>query len=211
MCARKADPPEIRAIKEGKIKQAAIKFFSEKGFHAATTGEITEAAGIAKGTLYWYFNTKEDLAFALVSDMLDEFKKLVEEIRDAKGSATARFRKLAVRAAELYEQEKAYCRLLWKFRADQHYVFSPDYVQKVRTYYDAILKALADIIDQGIRSGEFRRMNSRHWAFVILGITEGLELEWLENEDEFDMGKAFREMMEMLLAHFRKAPGKGRA
>ena len=204
MCARKADPPEIRAIKEGKIKQAAIKFFAEKGFHAATTGEITDEAGIAKGTLYWYFHTKEDLAFALVSDMLEEFKNLVLEIRDTRGPAATRLRKLAARAAELYREEKDYCRLLWKFRADQHYVFSTDYVEKVRVYYDAILGALADIIDQGIKGGEFRRINSRHWAFVILGITEGLELEWLENEREFDMEKAFKEMIELLLENFRK-------
>ncbi len=204
MCARKADPPEVRARKEAAIKQAALKFFSEKGFHTATTSEITESAGIAKGTLYWYFKTKEDLAFALVSDMLSAFLALVQEVRDADGPVTARFQSLAKRLAALYQEEKDYCRLLWKFRADHHFMFSPDYVDKVTTYYRELLEALKAMIDEGVRKGEFRKVDSRHWAYVMLGITEGLELEWLENEEDFNLDKAFREVMDLLLGHFKK-------
>lgn len=204
MCARKADPPEVRARKEAAIKQAALKFFSEKGFHTATTSEITDSAGIAKGTLYWYFKTKEDLAFALVSDMLSAFLQLVQSVRDSDGPVTARFQRLAKQLASLYMVEKDYCRLLWKFRADHHFIFSPDYKDKVTTYYRELLEALKAMIDEGIRKGEFRKVDSRHWAYVMLGITEGLELEWLENEDDFDLDKAFREVMDLVLANLKK-------
>ncbi len=204
MCARKADPPEVRASKEAAIKLAALKFFSEKGFHTATTSEITEAAGIAKGTLYWYFRTKEDLAFALVSDMLSAFLQVVEDIRDSEGPVADKFRELARQVADLYLEEKDYCRLLWKFRADRHYIFSSDYQERVARYYDDLIGALTDMLNQGIKNGEFRKMDSRHWAFITLGITEGLELEWLENEDDFDMGKAFTEMMDVLLTKWKK-------
>lgn len=204
MCARKADPPEVRARKEAAIKQAALKFFSEKGFHTATTSEITESAGIAKGTLYWYFKTKEDLAFALVSDMLSAFLQLVQDVRDSDGPVTARFQRLAKQLASLYLVEKDYCRLLWKFRADHHFIFSPDYKDKVTSYYRELLESLKAMIDEGTRKGEFRKVDSRHWAYVMLGITEGLELEWLENEDDFNLDKALREVMDLLLENLKK-------
>jgi AcrR family transcriptional regulator len=204
MCARKADPPEVKARKEAAIKQAALKYFSEKGFHTATTSEITQAAGIAKGTLYWYFRTKEDLAFALVSDMLSAFLGVVQSMRDEGGPVIPRFQRLAEEVSALYLEEKDYCRLLWKFRADHHYVFSLDYQERVTRYYQDLLQALADMFNQGIKGGEFRKIDARHWAFILLGITEGLELEWLENEDEFDMDKAFREVMGILLEHLKK-------
>ena len=44
-------------------------------------------------------------------------------------------------------------------------------------YYQDLLQALADMLNQGIKRSEFRKIDSRHWAFIILGITEGLELE----------------------------------
>ncbi len=45
-----------------KILQAALWIFSNKGFYRATTKEISDKAGIAEGTLFNYFKTKEDLA-----------------------------------------------------------------------------------------------------------------------------------------------------
>ena len=44
-----------------RILQAAAEVFAEKSFHAATISEITNRAGVAKGTLYWYFPGKEEL------------------------------------------------------------------------------------------------------------------------------------------------------
>jgi AcrR family transcriptional regulator len=44
------------------ILAAALKLFAEKGFYRTTTKEVAKAAGIAEGTLFNYFETKEDLA-----------------------------------------------------------------------------------------------------------------------------------------------------
>ena len=77
MCAQ-SRVPEMKARKRA-IKQAALKYFSEKGFHSATTSEITQAAGIAKGALYCSLSDKEDLAFALVSDMLSRFLGVISQ------------------------------------------------------------------------------------------------------------------------------------
>ncbi len=47
------------------ILEAALKTFAERGFHATTLEAIAEAAGVTKGTIYWYFKTKDSLASAL--------------------------------------------------------------------------------------------------------------------------------------------------
>jgi AcrR family transcriptional regulator len=50
------------------ILQAALKLFAEKGFYRTTTKEIARQAGIAEGTLFNYFETKEDLALFFFED-----------------------------------------------------------------------------------------------------------------------------------------------
>jgi TetR/AcrR family transcriptional regulator len=61
------------------IFEAAIKLFSKKGYHKSTMDEIAEAAGVAKGTLYYHFNSKEDI-FRFI---IDEGVKIIEdEIKD---------------------------------------------------------------------------------------------------------------------------------
>lgn len=49
------------------ILDAAARLFAERGFHRTTTKDIAEAADVAEGTLYNYFETKNDLLFAILS------------------------------------------------------------------------------------------------------------------------------------------------
>ncbi|KMT22747.1 TetR/AcrR family transcriptional regulator [Clostridium cylindrosporum] len=61
------------------IFDAAIKSFSKKGYHKSTMDEIAEAAGVAKGTLYYHFKSKEDI-FKFIID--EGIKMIKEELYD---------------------------------------------------------------------------------------------------------------------------------
>jgi len=204
MAVSDLEKPSEGAANEQSIKEAALKLFSEKGFYSTSTRELTEAAGVSKGTLYWHWKSKEEVAFSLVSDMLGDFLELIERARDEKGPVIERMERMVAAVAELYYRETDYLRLLWKFRADRHYIFSPDYTEKVTSYYVRIRKGLESLVEQGMKSGEFRKVDSKQMAFIILGVTEGLEVEWLENEAEFSMREAFEVTMGMLSTSLRK-------
>lgn len=69
-----AKPPiqdQILAIKREHILEAAIKVFAEKGFHRSKVKDVANAAGIADGTLYNYFGSKDDLLLGIL-DRLNE-------------------------------------------------------------------------------------------------------------------------------------------
>jgi Transcriptional regulator len=53
--------PEYKEIARNKIIQAAIKVFSEKGYHRSTMDEIAKEVGVSKATLYTYFKSKEEI------------------------------------------------------------------------------------------------------------------------------------------------------
>lgn len=200
--ARRENP--VKELREKQIKEAALKLFSEKGFHNTTIAQIAEAADLGKGTIYWYWKSKEELAFSLVEDMLRDFVRLIEEARDEGGPASERFERMVSGVAELYYRETEYLRLLWKFRVDRSYIFSEDYTDRVASYYMRMRRALEDMLEQGVRDGEFREMDTQRMAFILLGIAEGLELEWLENEEEFSMRDALLEIMGIVIAGIGK-------
>lgn len=190
-----------KAANERAIKAAALKLFSEKGFYSTSTRDITEAAGVSKGTLYWYYRGKEEIAFSLVSDMLGDFLALIERVRDEAGPVLGRFERLMSAVVDLYYEETDHLRLLWKFRADRSFIFSQDYTEKVTSYYARMRSALESLMEQGVTNGEFRRIDPKQMAFILLGITEGLEVEWLENEEDFSMKEAMETVMGMVLAN----------
>lgn len=193
-----------KAANERAIKGAALKLFSEKGFYGTSTRDITREAGVSKGTLYWYWKSKDELAFSLVSDMLSDFLALIERARDGEGTVAERFENLIGEVAELYYRETDYLRLLWKFRVDREYIFRQDYTERVTSYYIRMRHALESMIKQGMDNGEFRKVDPRQMAFILLGIAEGMELEWLENEEELSMRDALVEIMNILFSSLRK-------
>lgn len=75
--------PEARAQRRALIIKGAQACFLRKGFHAATTAEISAEAGVSVANLYQYFPTKDDLVQALVEDDLAEDLALVRLVDEA--------------------------------------------------------------------------------------------------------------------------------
>src|ERR1700760_1355591 len=63
---------ENKEKKKKAILAAALKLFAEKGFYKTSTRAISRKAGIAEGTLFNYFETKEDLALYFFDREMDE-------------------------------------------------------------------------------------------------------------------------------------------
>ncbi len=67
--------------KKEQILNAAVKLISERGFHNATTDTIAKEAGVASGTIYNYFKTKEEILGAIFERVYEQKKAFLEELR----------------------------------------------------------------------------------------------------------------------------------
>src|SRR5258706_16088126 len=68
------------------ILEAALSVFAEKGFAAARMEQIAARAGVSKGTIYLYFNSKEAVFRALAHEMLGtEITRFADSARDSTG------------------------------------------------------------------------------------------------------------------------------
>ncbi len=68
---------QIRNDKRELLKNTAMKLFAGKGYHATSISQIAKEAGISKGLLYNYYESKEDLLVALFSDMVGLISSLL--------------------------------------------------------------------------------------------------------------------------------------
>jgi len=65
------------------ILQAALRIFAAKGLQEATMDEIAQAAGLGKGTIYYYFDSKETLIEELLCSLADQYFQNLLEGTDA--------------------------------------------------------------------------------------------------------------------------------
>ena len=141
-----ARPDEIRA--------AALALFAERGFAATRLDDVARRAGIAKGTIYLYFPTKEDLFRALVrQDLLPNLAALEKAAAAHPGPAPARLRDLlATMAARMDAPTAAIPRLIL--------AESGNFPALARFYAEEVvargLALITRVIAAGVAAGEFR-------------------------------------------------------
>lgn len=72
--------------KYGRIIDAAIKVFSQKGFHKARISDVADQADVADGTIYLYFKNKDDLLITIfegkLKEIIDTFKTVIKNEPD---------------------------------------------------------------------------------------------------------------------------------
>ena len=83
--------------KRNAILDAAIRLFAERGLAAAPTSEISRRAGVAEGTLFTYFETKDDLINAL-------YREIKLELADAMMSDFPRKKKVGTRLRHVWDR-----------------------------------------------------------------------------------------------------------
>lgn len=160
--------PVIRADTERvtQILASATHLFREKGYHGTSMRDIGEAAGMNKGNIYYYFENKEAILFHLVHSTIQEMVRGLRAIASMSIPARARL-ELAVQHHIRFSTERqdvlallvTEARFLGEARRSQ--------ITEVASEYKGLLK---EIFQQGIRDGEFRRLDPSLVTLAILGM-----------------------------------------
>lgn len=182
------------------IIESAVKVFARKGFYHATVNEIAREAGIADGTMYTYFQGKDDLLISLfeekMEDILDRFDEQLKEISDP----VERLSKFIEVYFLLIDEDKNLAEV-FQVELRQSTKFLKDYHnQKFLDYLDMIAAILQDGIDQGF----FRTdINIEIIKIMIFGALDEVARQWILGADEkYSLEEAAQQITKSLINGF---------
>jgi AcrR family transcriptional regulator len=132
------------------ILSEALKLFVENGYHQTRTSDITKRVGIAKGTLFNYFKTKEDLLNALYLESKQEVYKIMYEPIQLEDHLYTQFKKIWISFVQW--GIKNYLKILFILQMQD----SPIIDEKVKNEIDSENQRLMDMHQQGIKQGLFK-------------------------------------------------------
>src|ERR1700675_3902002 len=92
--------------KRERILAAALKLFAHEPYQAVTMDRVAEAAGVAKGTLYLYFPSKDALYLGILSDGLDGAYRAQQSSADLKLPLVERLRRAITVTVEFFDQRR---------------------------------------------------------------------------------------------------------
>ena len=152
----------------GEIVAAALEVFAEKGFAAARLDDIAARAGVSKGALYLYFETKQDLFEAVVRDAISPNIAAVEAAAQAMDLPFAQVsRMLLTRAADLMSTSAI------GPVAKMVIAESRNFPDLARIWHDAVvsrvLAVITGLIARAQARGEIRPGDPRFHALALIG------------------------------------------
>jgi len=183
---------EKKRITRENIANAAIELFAEHGYEATTVNQITERAGVAKGTFFNYFACKEDLLCDL------EVMWAVEEVRrikDKQGLLTPHIRMLIMQIDQRFQLSRPLMLAL-----SQGIISNQNAVQAQLEQIDELIGAFKEVIEEGQRRGEFTRlMPAGQIAEMAVQTYLGTRLYWAMGRGDDNFGTQMAITFELFL------------
>jgi len=138
------------------IFAAAARLFLEKGFIETSMREVAEAAGMGKSSLYDYFRTKDDILLWYFLDDAEDMTALAREISLQPIPAIEKLHRILHKQMErMLENKRFYLRFLAEVQR-----LGADSRRRIRLKRHAYQDLLCEIVEQGIREGAFRPVNT---------------------------------------------------
>ena len=174
--------------KRVRILAAAETVFAERGFFNAKVSQIAQEAGVADGTIYLYFKSKDDVLISLFENRMSQVcARMVENVAAAE-SPTAKLESFIHTHLHMVEEHPNLAEVL-TVELRQSAKFMKEHPNP---QFGEYLKILATIISDGQTSGTFAAdIPAQVAARGIFGMVDELALAWLlGTEQKFDIVRA---------------------
>jgi AcrR family transcriptional regulator len=193
-----APRPDVSEERKAQILEAATEVFSRAGFHKARMDDIAKQAGLSKGALYWYFDSKNAIIQGILDLMFSrEFEKMGAFI-DPEMSARDKLERYLEMAVEDIARFESLLPIMYEFWA---LLLRKKRVREVLgRYYQGFFDIVIPIIQQGIDSGEFCEVNAADVAVTIGAFIEGLFVLWAAIPDMVELERHIRAGAHLIIA-----------
>ena len=184
------------------IIQAAMKVFAQKGFANTKMIDVAEVAKIGKGTIYEYFKSKDEIFEYVFTHYMESMETVVAKAIFKLTDPVEKIRTIFLSWAEMISTHSTdIVEIMLDFWAEA--VRKKDVknlgIIKLDKIYEDFRIIIKSILDEGIRSGKFKKVDTYLTASLLLGAMDGLMIQWILNKNIFDIKKATEHSTDVFL------------
>ena len=195
----------VRAAPAGEkrdlILRAATKVFAQNGYFQSQVADVARVAGVAAGTVYLYFKSKDDLLVSIfersMNDVLAEGRAAIENVADP----AARLSKLAHLHLERLGRDKDLA-VVFQVELRQSVKFMERFSETfLQDYFKLIRLAIAD----GQQSGAFRKDISATTATkIFFGALDEMATNWVLSRRKYDLNAEADAVVDLFINGVRR-------
>ena len=188
---RPVEAHDEQAAKRERILAAALRLFAHEPYQAVTMDRVADAAGVAKGTLYLYFPSKDALYLGILSDGLNTAYRTFQSTADPRLPVAERLRRSIEVMVEFFDQRRDFL----QFFATAEPRLAEERNRIIEASRERGFNFFASQIEEGIRTGAFRRIDPRLATFTIQGAIRSLLLYYGSGRPVCELSRELGNMM----------------
>jgi AcrR family transcriptional regulator len=158
------------------ILDAAKIVFAERGFLNATMEEIARRCELAVGTLYRYFQSKEEMYVSLLFEAMEMFRQAIEAAQNSGAPPEEQLRAVLRFFYDFYREQPEYYRaFMFLHNEGLRDAISPDVIKEINHRAGTNFRLVAEIVQAGVDAGMYRSdLDSRGVADVLWSSLMGI-------------------------------------
>lgn len=187
-----------KAESRKRILEAARDVFFRDGFMRANLDEMAEKAGVAKGTLYRYFESKADLYVAVLTNNNEIFHDQMQQSSTSGESGLQRMRSIARFYFDHWLNHPDYFQIFWAIDNESVIGDLPkEVIEKIADFWELNLNVMHDVLRYGVDRGEFVECDTWEVATVLWSVANSL----IESDNTRARRQIRRRPLEPLFMH----------
>jgi AcrR family transcriptional regulator len=174
----------------------AAELFHEQGYAATSTADLAARMGIQRGSVYYYFETKEGLLLELIQDVYARARASLEQVQASDADAVTKLRALIEDHVVSFATNLVPGALV----INESGSLTPEHRELVRADAEAYERGILELILEGQRLGAVRGdVDARMSCMVVLGATNWVH-RWFRPDDEATPDEIGRQFAEVLIS-----------
>jgi TetR/AcrR family fatty acid metabolism transcriptional regulator len=168
--------------KPQQIIEAAVRVFARKGYFNSRVSDIAREAGIAAGTIYLYFKTKEDILTTLFREKMAEFVAKLWKAMADQPDPVSKVRRLVYLHFDLLERNPELAEVVQiELRQGQKF-FRGASSQEIASYFALI----GSVLEEGVVAGRFRaNLPVKVATKMLFGAMDQMATSWVLGKREY--------------------------
>ena len=176
--------PDVAAERKDQIVRATVECITEHGYHNFSMQDVARTAGVSKGIIHYYFLNKDDLMMSVLDRVAGDIESVLIEDMQAIDDSVKKLEIFMSVAFDVVRSTKEYYQVNMDFWTQINQ--KKEVRQVISRHYAKFRDTCAVVIDEGVKSGDFIKVNPHYYASYILAVIDGISLQWLFDETVYN-------------------------
>ena len=181
------------------ILEAAIAVFARKGFAASRIDDVAAEAGVAKGTVYLYFDSRDAILHAAFNAFEEDLLAGIRPVLETNKPALDRLRQLVHAVVNRFEAEADLTRVLLDFWVAATSATPAGVGIDLARVYSEYRTIVGELLREAQAEGTVRSELSEHAAAVVIAMIEGVMVQWLVDPNAVPPGPVAEQIVDVLV------------